>query len=26
VCKFTVACNRAFKQDDQLQKETSFCS
>jgi Single-strand binding protein family len=21
VCKFTVACNRAFKQDDQLQKE-----
>ena len=24
VCKFTVACNRAFKQDDQLQKEVSF--
>ena len=24
VCKFSVACNRAFKQDDQLQKEVSF--
>ena len=24
VCKFTVACNRSFKQDDQLQKEVSF--
>ena len=24
VCKFTVACDRAFKQDDQLQKEVSF--
>ena len=24
VCKFTVACNRAFKQDDQLQKEVPF--
>ncbi len=24
VCKFAVACNRAFKQDDQLQKEVSF--
>jgi single-strand DNA-binding protein len=24
VCKFTVACNRAFKQDDKLQKEVSF--
>jgi single-strand DNA-binding protein len=24
VCKFTVACNRAYKQDDQLQKEVSF--
>ena len=24
VCKFTVGCNRAFKQDDQLQKEVSF--
>ena len=24
VCRFTVACNRAYKQDDQLQKEVSF--
>ncbi len=24
VCKFSVACNRAFKQDDQLQKEVSY--
>ena len=24
MCKFSVACNRAFKQDDQLQKEVSF--
>jgi single-strand DNA-binding protein len=24
VCKFTVACNRAYKQDEQLQKEVSF--
>ena len=24
MCKFTVACNRSFKQDDQLQKEVSF--
>jgi single-strand DNA-binding protein len=24
VCTFSVACNRAFKQDDQLQKEVSF--
>jgi single-strand DNA-binding protein len=24
VCKFTVACNRAYKQDDQLQKEVSY--
>jgi single-strand DNA-binding protein len=24
VCKFVVACNRAFKQDEQLQKEVSF--
>jgi len=24
VCKFAVACNRAFKQDDQLQKEVSY--
>ena len=24
VCKFSVACNRAFKQDEQLQKEVSF--
>ena len=24
VCKFTVACNRSYKQDDQLQKEVSF--
>jgi len=24
VCKFTVACNRVFKQDDQLQKEVSL--
>jgi len=24
VCKFSVACNRAWKQDDQLQKEVSF--
>ena len=24
VCKFSVACNRTFKQDDQLQKEVSF--
>jgi single-strand DNA-binding protein len=24
VCTFAVACNRAFKQDDQLQKEVSF--
>jgi single-strand DNA-binding protein len=24
VCKFAVACNRAFKQDEQLQKEVSY--
>ena len=24
ICKFSVACNRAFKQDDQLQKEVSY--
>jgi single-strand DNA-binding protein len=24
VCRFTVGCNRAYKQDDQLQKEVSF--
>jgi len=24
VCKFTVACNRRGKQEDQLQKEASF--
>jgi len=24
VCKFCVACNRSFKQDDQLQKEVSY--
>jgi len=24
VCKFAVACNRAYKQDDQLQKEVSY--
>jgi len=24
VCKFSVACNRAYKQDDQLQKEVSY--
>ncbi len=24
VCKFSVACNRAFKQDDELQKEVSY--
>jgi single-strand DNA-binding protein len=24
VCKFAVACNRSWKQDDQLQKEVSF--
>ena len=24
VCKFSVACNRSFKQDDQTQKEVSY--
>jgi single-strand DNA-binding protein len=24
VCKFSVACNRAWKQDDELQKEVSY--
>jgi single-strand DNA-binding protein len=24
VCKFTVACNRSWKQDEQMQKEVSF--
>ncbi len=24
VCKFSVACNRAFKKDEQLQKEVSY--
>jgi len=24
VCRFTVACNRAYKQEDQLQKEVSY--
>ncbi|HET6452426.1 MAG TPA: single-stranded DNA-binding protein [Spirochaetia bacterium] len=24
VCRFSVACNRAYKQDDQLQKEVSY--
>jgi single-strand DNA-binding protein len=24
VCKFSVGCNRAYKQDDQLQKEVSY--
>ena len=24
VCKFSVACSRAFKEDDQLQKEVSY--
>ncbi len=24
VCKFTVACNRQWKQDDEIQKEVSF--
>lgn len=24
VCKFSVACNRTYKQDDQLQKEVSY--
>ena len=24
VCRFSVACNRAYKQEDQLQKEVSF--